>query len=448
MADWRRVTVEQIKAGSDAALATGPFGSSISSKTFREVGIPVIRGSNLSQDVGTRLNDDGLVFLDDATAKSFRRSTVRPGDLIFTSWGTINQVGLIDNRSRYQEYVISNKQMKLTPDIGQVNSLFLYYLFSSPRIQSKILSNGIGSSVPGFNLGQLRAMEIDIPCLPEQHLIASILGALDDKIELNRKMSATLEAIARALFKSWFVDFDPVRAKAEGRDLGLPAEIAALFPDSFEESERGQVPSGWAIRSLLSICDLVERGITPKYELGSRRFIVNQKVNRGSTLDLGALKELSCGLAIPTNKLTREFDVLVNCLGEGTLGRVHLFRGTTAYAVDQHMAICRPSVSHFGPLIYERLANPEGQAIIEAGKTGTTGMTMLNISKLREFPVLWPGIALAETYGYAVASFWQRINLNDIMSRNLAAIRDSLLPKLISGEIRVTDAERLLAAPA
>ena len=365
-------------------------------------------------------------------------------DIVMAMTGaTTGKVG----RYRGGESAYLNQRVaKLAAKRGPEFDDYVYAIVSQPGFEERVLNNASGSAQPNVSAEGIGRIEVAALARADQLAVGKIIAALDDKIELNRKMSATLEAMARALFKSWFVDFDPVRAKADSRDLGLPAEIAALFPDSFEESERGQVPKGWATRSLLSICDLVERGITPKYELGSRRFIVNQKVNRGSTLDLGALKELSRGLAIPTDKLTREFDVLVNCLGEGTLGRVHLFRGTTAYAVDQHMAICRPSVSHFGPLIYERLANPEGQAIIEASKTGTTGMTMLNISKLREFPVLWPGIALAETYGGAVASFWQRINVNDVMSRNLAAIRDSLLPKLISGEIRVTDAERILAA--
>ena len=211
---WTRYTVDDLKSSAPNALATGPFGSAISSRHFTEHGIPVIRGSNLSQDVGTRLNDDGLVFVSERKAREFSRSLVKPGDLVLTCWGTIDQVGLIDDRSLFQEYVISNKQMKLTPDTRKTDSLFLYYLFSSPSVRNEILNQGIGSSVPGFNLGQLRAMTLTLPPLPEQRAIAHILGTLDDKIELNRRMNETLEEMARALFKSWFIDFDPVHAKA------------------------------------------------------------------------------------------------------------------------------------------------------------------------------------------------------------------------------------------
>src|SRR5437660_12551136 len=114
--EWREVAVEEIKGQSENALATGPFGSSIGSRFFADSGVPVIRGSNLSEDVGTRLNDEGLVFLPPGKAREFARSTVRDGDLVFTCWGTVNQVGLIDRRAAYREYVISNKQMKRTPD--------------------------------------------------------------------------------------------------------------------------------------------------------------------------------------------------------------------------------------------------------------------------------------------------------------------------------------------
>src|SRR5438132_2763568 len=157
-ADWVEVSVDEIRGTGANALATGPFGSSISSRFFQSYGVPVIRGNNLSEDVGVRLTHDDLVFLSEEKAAEFVRSIVGRGDLIFTCWGTIGQVGLIDEHSPYERYVISNKQMKLTPDPKRTDSLYLYYLFSGPEISNRIRSWAIGSSVPGFNLGQLRAL--------------------------------------------------------------------------------------------------------------------------------------------------------------------------------------------------------------------------------------------------------------------------------------------------
>src|SRR3990167_5736841 len=142
--EWATRTIEEIAAPTPAAMATGPFGSSISAKYFVDSGLPVIRGSNLSPDTTTRLIEDGLVFITADKAQEFERSTARRGDLVFTCWGTINQVGLIDSRSKYDSYVVSNKQMKLTVDRTKADARFIYYVFSGPDKQSEILDNGIG----------------------------------------------------------------------------------------------------------------------------------------------------------------------------------------------------------------------------------------------------------------------------------------------------------------
>ena len=273
--DWIEVSVEDIKAPSANSLATGPFGSSISSRFFQDSGIPVIRGSNLSEDIDKRLVYKDTVFVSEEKSQKFSRSIVRRGDLVFTCWGTIGQVGLIDERSRYPEYVISNKQMKLSPDPERVDSLFLYYLFSGSEMSSRIKNQAIGSSVPGFNLGQLRNLKFLLPPLDEQKKIAYVIGTLDNKIELNQQMNRTLEGIARALFKSWFIDFDPVCAKLDGRQpYGMDAETAALFPDSFDDSPLGKIPKGWRVGRLDDLI-ILQRGFDlPKTNRTSGKYPV------------------------------------------------------------------------------------------------------------------------------------------------------------------------------
>jgi type I restriction enzyme S subunit len=131
----------------------------------------------------------------------------------------------------------------------------MLYQFRTPEQQAYIDMNAIQVGVPHTNLGILRETPCQVPPLLEQQAIAHILGTLDDKIELNRKTNETLEAMASALFKSWFVDFDPVRAKAEGRPTGLPDEISDLFPDSFEDSELGEIPAGWRVAPVGDVVD-------------------------------------------------------------------------------------------------------------------------------------------------------------------------------------------------
>jgi type I restriction enzyme S subunit len=173
---WATVRVADVAAPGPNSMSTGPFGSSIGSKYFRPSGVPVIRGGNLSTTSAVRLSDDNLVFLDPDKAAEFSRSTVGHGDLVFTCWGTINQVGLIDDTAKYEKYIISNKQMKLTPDPSVADSEFLYYLFSAPRTQRQILEGSIGSSIPGFNLTRLKSLEIELPPLSEQRHIAKALS--------------------------------------------------------------------------------------------------------------------------------------------------------------------------------------------------------------------------------------------------------------------------------
>src|SRR5574341_596930 len=177
--EWRDVSVDDIRSSDQNALSTGPFGSSIGSRFFQSSGVPLIRGSNLAADGCTHLIEDNFVFVSETKATELSSSLVYKGDLIFTCWGTINQVGLISDQVSYSKYIISNKQMKLTPDPNKADSLFLFYLFSSDELQKQIVNQSIGTSVPGFNLGQLRSLRFSIPPLSEQKAIAEALGDAD-----------------------------------------------------------------------------------------------------------------------------------------------------------------------------------------------------------------------------------------------------------------------------
>ncbi|WGW66397.1 hypothetical protein P7I89_32070 [Pseudomonas aeruginosa] len=138
--EWQVVRIEDIAAKRPSAMATGPFGSSIGAKYFQNAGVPVIRGSNLSPDIQTKLDDSGLVFVSDEKAREFDRCLVGKGDLVFTCWGTINQVGLIDRDAAYEGYIISNKQMKLTVDEQRVDPRFIYYVFQGLKSRQKLLT--------------------------------------------------------------------------------------------------------------------------------------------------------------------------------------------------------------------------------------------------------------------------------------------------------------------
>lgn len=201
---WKPTPVEKLKSSDPRALAAGPFGSSISSKFFVNEGVPVIRGCNLSEGK-ERFISNGFVFITESKAAEFKGTQVRAGDLVFTCWGTLGQVGLIPEAGPFDIYVISNKQLKLRPDPEIASSEFLYYYFSSPTLRKRFNDVAIGAAVPGINLGILRREVVPLPPIDEQKKIAAILTAYDDLIETNKRRIALLEKMAEELYREWFV---------------------------------------------------------------------------------------------------------------------------------------------------------------------------------------------------------------------------------------------------
>lgn len=280
---WQLATINDIQANEKRATITGPFGSSIGKRFFVSEGIPVIRGNNLSYKVGT-FDDSGFVYITREKANELKGYIAKPGDLIFTAAGTIGQVALIPFAARFEEYIISNKQMRVRLDLEKVDTFYAYYWFSCPMMNAYIKRQDTGSTIPLINLSVLRALPIQLPPLQEQRTIATILKSLDDKIGINHQINQTLEQMAQAIFKSWFVDFEPVKAKIAALEAGGSAEdallaamqaisgkgeaeltrlraeqpeqyaelraTAELFPSAMQESELGEIPEGWECLAL------------------------------------------------------------------------------------------------------------------------------------------------------------------------------------------------------
>jgi len=421
--EWIDASVEEIAAPAPYALATGPFGSSIGSRYFTTAGVPLIRGSNLGESVEVRLSHEDLVFVTDEKAEEFKRSIAQRGDLIFTCWGTIGQVGLVDERCPYDRYLISNKQMKLTPDPRKADSLYLYYLFSGPDLSERIKNQAIGSSVPGFNLGQLRALRIQLPPLGEQRAIARILGDIDDKIDLNRRMNQTLEAMAQALFRSWFVDFDPVRLKAEGRHLAnVDEETATLFPGAFVDSDVGAIPHKWSVQSLDEVV-VLQRG----FDLPtSARIPGPYPVMLASGMAEGHAEYKVKGPGIVTGR-------------SGVLGKVFFVQedfwplNTTLWVKE-----FRHSRPHFAYFLLKRIDFSR----FNAGSAVPT----LNRNHIHSLKVVVPPMELIERFETIAKPMFQLIRKNEFQMETLGSLRDTLLPKLLSGELRVKDAETTVGA--
>jgi type I restriction enzyme S subunit len=268
--------------------------------------------------------------------------------------------------------------------------------------------------------------------------MADILGTLDDKIELNRRMSDTLEVIARALFKSWFVDFAPVRAKSEGRDPGVPPHLADLFPDSFEDSELGEIPKGWRVCGLDEIATYLNGLALQKYPPDDSGYLPVIKIAQLRAGHTDGADQASSD--IPPAYVVEDGDILFSwsgsleveiwCGGRGALNQ-HLFKVTS----DQ--------VPKWFSFLWTRhhLADFRG---IAAGKATTMGH--IQRGHLSAASTLVPPQPLLEAMSAHFAPLLADVIVGQLQSRTLAALRDALLPKLISGELRMADAKRVLEA--
>lgn len=222
--EWFDTTIGELAADQRNALVGGPFGSNLVSADYVESGVPVIRGQNMGR--GRWVSGD-FVFVSEEKAEALSANIARPGDVVFTQRGTLGQVAVVPEEP-YERYVISQSQMKLTVDADMALPLYLYYEFSSPWQDVYLRANAIQVGVPHTNLGILRDTPVQLPDIDSQRRVVGVLGSLDDKIEINRAINRSLEAMAQAIFKSWFVDFDPVKAKMAARESGADPTRAAM----------------------------------------------------------------------------------------------------------------------------------------------------------------------------------------------------------------------------
>jgi len=404
-------------------------------------GIPFARAGNIS---------DGFAF-DGADRLPFRSldrvgsKISRPGDVVFTSKGTVGRFALVAPRT--PRFVYSPQLCYWrSKDAEFLDPGYLYYWMNSREfyLQFKGVS-GQTDMAEYVSLRDQRRMRVTIPPIAEQHRIARILGTLDDKIELNRRMNETLEETARAVFKSWFVDFDPVRAKAVGRDPGIPPHLADLFPARLVDSELGEIPEGWEVRPLGDLLELLETGGRPKG--GVARYASGvPSIGAESIAGLG-IHDFSKTKYVPREYFdamkrghVEDADVLLYKDG-GKPGQfephVTLVGGGFPFAVcaiNEHVYRVRVDSALGQIYLYYWLSSEIAGAEMRNRGTGVA-IPGLNSTQVKSLPTLVPTQPVAAHFGHACGPLVSRIFANCNQSRALTATRDALLPRLISGEI-------------
>jgi len=399
----------------------------------KSVAGPVFLG--ISSLVRGRLDLANTEHLSEADFERWtRRVTPEPGDVVFSYETRLGEAAIILPGLRC---CLGRRMGLLRTRNRRVDKRFLLYAYLGPEFQETLRSRTIhGSTVDRIPLIDMPKFPIRVPeSVAEQRAIAHILGTLDDKIELNRRMNETLEAMARALFKSWFVDFDPVRAKAEGRDPGLSQPLADLFPDSFEDSELGEIPKGWEVQRVGGIGSVV-CGKTPptqasEYYGDDVPFITIPDMH-GRIFATATQKRLSyAGAESQAKKMLPVGAICVSCIA--TAGLVVIT--SEAAQTNQQINTVVPSEKDTTYFWFWSLKNLGDE--IRAGGSGGSVLINLSTGRFAELRLLAGLARLRSTYHTIVTPIFGRILANERESRTLAAQRDTLLPKLISGELRI-----------
>ena len=401
---------------------------------IEDVGIPSIRTTDIK---------NGHIDLRNANKVSnetynewTKRMKPRPGDLILSREAPVGEVGIIPKGAKV---CLGQRTVLIRPNREKVSPRYLLYLFLTREMQHEMTCRAEGSVVPHLNMSDIRDLEIPIlPPLSEQRRIAHILGTLDDKIEINRQMNETLEATARTIFKSWFVNFDPVKDKMEGREPAcMDAETAALFPTTFQDSPLGKIPEGWEVGTIGEIAKNVRRSVKVDEIDSSECFLGLEHMPRRSI----TLFQWETASGIQSNKYRFK-------KGEILFGKLNPhFHKVGVAPIDgicsTDILVIQPIDSEWFGVVLSLVSSDNFVAYTNANARGTT-LPRTNWNDMSQYEIALPNVEIAKEYTEFIRPIVKQIIENIHQTHTLSQIRDRLLPKLLSGEIRVDDTNEIL----
>jgi type I restriction enzyme S subunit len=396
-----------------------------------ETGIPLI-ATNCIRNGLLYPAFEKVRYVSTSTYDTWFRGHPAPGDLIFVCKGTPGRVCMTPDPV---SFCIAQDMVAVRADPKKIYPKYLFALLRSSQVQEQIGNMHVGTLIPHFKKGDFDKSLLPIPDKKTQEAIGDAYFELSAKIELNRRMNATLEAIARALFQSWFVDFDPVRAKLDGRQaVGLDHATAVHFPEHLEETALGHTPKGWEIRSLDKIADYLNGLALQKYPPGDGPTLPVIKIAQLRKGDsVGADR---CNTDVPPNYVVQDGDVLFSW--SGSL-EVELWCGG-AGALNQHLfKVTSPEFPKWFYYLWT-LYHLDGFRLIAADKATTMGH--IQRGHLTAAKVLIPPRTLLDAMTRNISPLIDHIVSNRIQSRTLVALRDMLLPRLLSGELSVAEVEK------
>lgn len=354
---------------------------------------------------GRIVQAETIRYIDESLYRKWMKDEVQRGDILITSEAPFGQIFFWDS----DEKIVLSQRLFCVRIKPEYDARFIYYYMTTPEFQSELDGRATGTTVIGLRQPELMKCVIRCPEIQEQKVIAAILSSIDAKIIANEKVNDNLQQQAAAIFRSWFVDCAPFGGKA---------------------------PDEWENVTLEDITALVSRGITPKYADDTDQIVINQKCIRNHTIDLSLARTHTP--KIINEKWLRFGDLLINSTGDGTLGRAaQVWFQPKNLTVDSHVTIARPAKENL--IFYIGLWGILHEKEIESLHTGSTGQTELPRDRVKAMELLLPDNETLDRFNGLITPMAAAIVANQEENNRLAALRDAILPKLMSGEIDVTD---------
>ena len=431
--DWVACTLDDIKALAPYAIAGGPFGSDLVRADYVTDGVPVIRGGNLGAGE-RRFYTEDLVFISEEKANQLARHTARPGDVVVTQRGTLEQVGLVPQGTPWSRFILSQSQMKITCNPGRVDAEYLYYWLLTPEVRDYVARHTIIAGVPHTNLAILRATPVRLPPLDQQRAIARALGRIDARAALAESMSDELDRLARLVFRTWFFEHDPIdsRALGERHASTSPAE-AGLFPIARVPSAAGPIPAGWRAVPLTECASYQNGTAFSGDDFGpdgrGRPIIKIAEIKRGVT------DQTRFAVDPPGARAIDDGDILMSWSGnpQTSIG-TFLWYGGPAW-LNQHIFKVVPPHPRWRAFTYCLLRELQPRFVELARSRQTTGLGHVSQKDMQTIQVPRPPDALADAFERRCAPIFARITANGALLSILARAREALLVKLTSGEL-------------
>ncbi|HEY2451472.1 MAG TPA: restriction endonuclease subunit S [Scandinavium sp.] len=426
MSKFRTVKLNELAAPGRSVIS-GPFGSNIGQRFFKDHGVPVIRGNNLTTDF-KKFNDDGFVFLTEEKADELKSDAIK-GDILFTAAGTIGQVGMIPQSARYDRYVISNKQLRFRVDPEKAEPDYVYYWLASPWIYKAIVERNTGSTVPLINLGIIKSLPVSLPEeIVEQKQISRILSSIEEKIDLNNRINAELESMAKTLYDYWFVQFD------FPDDNGKPYKTSG-GKMVYNPTLKREIPVGWVASNILSLANLLGGGTPtktkPEYWGGSIPFFTPTDSDR-NIYSLHTQDTITdSGLQNSSTRLFEKNTIFITArgsVGRLALNSVPMAMNQSCYALRAKQGISFAFLYYFTKELIHHL---------EVKATGSVFNSIVSSDIQYSNLALPDSVYLLDEYAKKVEPIFEEIEFLTKENQELIKLRDWLLPLLMNGQVTV-----------